>query len=87
MILRRLAWWARMPGHDYDKPWASWMLNSESRPAKALYWIFEKVIERFFCWLACAVSGHQPINDHCGNPAHRYCNVCGKRTPHAEVGQ
>lgn len=33
--------------------------------------------------LSCSVWGHDPTTDHCGMPAHDYCEVCNQRTPGA----
>lgn len=32
--------------------------------------------------LVCRVVGHSPTPDHCGMPAHDYCEWCEVRTPH-----
>lgn len=33
--------------------------------------------------VTCKVWGHDPTMDHCGMPAHDYCQVCMQRTPGA----
>tara|TARA_Y100000310_G_scaffold31833_1_gene30178 strand:- start:12247 stop:12372 length:126 start_codon:yes stop_codon:yes gene_type:complete len=30
-LLRRLAYWTLIPGNDFDKPWANWMLDGDRR--------------------------------------------------------
>lgn len=40
------------------------------------------VLRRIF-GLACRVWGHDPTIDHCGMPAHDYCQACGVLTPGA----
>lgn len=33
--------------------------------------------------VSCSVFGHDPTSDHCGMPAHDYCQVCQTLTPGA----
>ena len=30
-ILRHLSYWAHIPGDDFEKPWAKWLLEDEHR--------------------------------------------------------
>lgn len=45
--------------------------------------------ERGFVWLRrgyCLVAGHhRVVNDHCGKPEHRLCEVCDQRRPNEPI--
>jgi len=31
--------------------------------------------------ITCKIKGHEPVQDHCGIPAHDHCLWCGKSMP------
>ena len=36
------------------------------------------------CWVLCKIMGHQPIDDQCMMPEHRYCLWCHAPQPNRE---
>ena len=48
-------------------------------------WVVD-LIERIVSskWL-CKLSRHEPIDDHCMRPEHRYCVYCRTMLPYAEI--
>lgn len=43
----------------------------------------------FMCWASrfflCLFIFHEPMDDQCGKPEHRFCFKCGRETPNAKV--
>lgn len=71
----KVAMWCQMPGNDYDKPWASWMLNSRFT---WLHCFWYRVISEPLVWFYCNVYGHKVVLDGRG----WFCACClgGSRT-------
>jgi len=49
----KLAMWVQMPGNDFDKPWARWLLNS-----KLPFTLWINLIEKPIVKLHCRIWGH-----------------------------
>ena len=82
--LSKLAQWSQMPGHDFDKPWAFWLLG-EGRFQKMAYGLWVKIIEKPLTRICCFNEAHYVIDDHCGKLEHRYCVVCQKQMPNSPL--
>lgn len=67
--LYRLAMWAQMPGDDFDRPWAYWMLSHDW-----VYSLWMFLIEAPLGWLHCKVYHHEMDVELDGS---RFCPVCG----------
>jgi len=64
-----------------------WFVYWYWRQYEEYNWICEEQILGILDWLApyilCTFSGHEPIDDQCGKPEHRYCWKCHILTPNA----
>ena len=46
----RLAMWAQMPGRDFEKPWAEWLIGS-NLPFTLWIKMVEEPLVRSYCWI------------------------------------
>jgi hypothetical protein len=56
---------------------------SERRDSRLARFVDDALWGDWLWTLYCKVHGHQPIDDNCGKPGHRFCYVCNTATPGA----
>ncbi len=67
--LLAIALWSKMPGRDFDRPWAAWMLEHDW-----LMGVWEHLVEWPLTRLCCLLTGHEMEAWDC------FCLICGKRS-------
>lgn len=70
-LYKQYIYWYWYWRDEYD---ADWMGKNLS---EVYYWLVDKIAPL----VLCLYIFHEPVDDHCGKPEHRYCWKCYTSTP------
>lgn len=66
--------------HEYD---AEWM----TKYYKDLDEVYYTIVDKFAPFFLCLCYFHEPVDDHCMKPEHRYCWKCQTLTPNQNINE
>lgn len=81
-IRDKVSWWLQAGQYEWMDWNHDWLYKKlPTRVSDVIVAAQERFIEYPVAKVICKFSGHLPIVDHCGMPAHDYCMGCGERLP------